>query len=150
MRSLIWYFIFSSSTHSDVLMKLTCVTLESIDFDYWNFEFANHFNCIFQNVHSLCSKWSHNQTLYFYLYHLQTRFGRLNVNWLFNTMDRFQTLSMVLAAITVIVCIVLVNGQADDFPGPYCATRPGGCCKGRKDGCAVPISSEFYAHTISE
>lgn len=55
-------------------------------------------------------------------------------------MDRFRKLNMVLV-VTLLVCIVFVSGQADDFPGPYCATRPGGCCKGRKDACAVPIST---------
>lgn len=35
-----------------------------------------------------------------------------------------------------------VNGYMRDFPGPYCATRPGGCCDSRKDECAVPISSK--------
>lgn len=63
-------------------------------------------------------------------------------------MDRFQKLNMVLSIVTLFVCIVLVKGQADDFPGPYCATRPGGCCKGRKDACAVPISSKFYSQCV--
>lgn len=36
-----------------------------------------------------------------------------------------------------------VNGYMRDFPGPYCATRPGGCCDLRKDECSVPISSEL-------
>jgi hypothetical protein len=26
-----------------------------------------------------------------------------------------------------------------DIAGPYCATRPGGCCPGRIDTCSVPI-----------
>lgn len=35
-----------------------------------------------------------------------------------------------------------------DFPGPYCATRPGGCCRDRIDGCSVPISSMFLLQLI--
>lgn len=60
-------------------------------------------------------------------------------------MDRFPQLNIALGIGTLLVCIVLVRGQADDFPGPYCATRPGGCCTGRKDACAVPISSKFFS-----
>lgn len=49
--------------------------------------------------------------------------------------------------------IMLVLGgclaQMSDFPGPYCETRPGGCCDHRKDGCAVPISSKTQADNYS-
>lgn len=58
-------------------------------------------------------------------------------------MDRYRRLNTMIGIVALLMCIALANGQADDFPGPYCATRPGGCCKGRKDACAVPISSEF-------
>lgn len=56
-------------------------------------------------------------------------------------MDRFRKLN-VLFGVLLLGVVLHVNGQADDFPGPYCATRPGGCCKGRTDACAVPISSK--------
>lgn len=39
-----------------------------------------------------------------------------------------------------------VNGYMTDFPGPYCAKRPGGCCDSRKDECAVPISSKIFTY----
>jgi len=35
--------------------------------------------------------------------------------------------------------VFFVNGQTDEFPGPYCAAREGGCCKNRTDDCSVPI-----------
>lgn len=59
-------------------------------------------------------------------------------------MERFRKLNVLLSfsVLLLTVFVVDINGQADDFPGPYCATRPGGCCKGRTDACAVPISSE--------
>lgn len=59
-------------------------------------------------------------------------------------MDQFRKSNMLLGIVALFVCISLVSAQADDFPGPYCRTRPGGCCKGRKDACAVPISSECF------
>lgn len=64
----------------------------------------------------------------------------------FNTliMDRFRHFNSIALGILVLLVGIIsqVNGQADDFPGPYCATRPGGCCKDRKDACSVPISSK--------
>lgn len=37
--------------------------------------------------------------------------------------------------------ICLSFGYMADYPGPYCAVRPGGCCDNRKDVCSMPISS---------
>ncbi|XP_037043347.1 uncharacterized peptidase C1-like protein F26E4.3 isoform X2 [Bradysia coprophila] len=37
--------------------------------------------------------------------------------------------------------ISLSLGYMADYPGPYCAIRPGGCCDNRKDICSMPIST---------
>lgn len=65
-------------------------------------------------------------------------------------MDRYRKINMALLSFIVLLLNVYlsVNGQADDFPGPYCASRKGGCCKDRKDSCSVPISSEFFPMPI--
>lgn len=58
-------------------------------------------------------------------------------------MDRFRKLNILLGiSVLLFATVSNVNGQVSDFPGPYCATRPGGCCKSRTDSCSVPISSK--------
>lgn len=48
----------------------------------------------------------------------------------------------IFAVILVLISNVDAREYFYDFPGPYCETRPGGCCDSRKDVCAVPISSK--------
>lgn len=60
-------------------------------------------------------------------------------------MDHFRKLNILFG----VSCLVLleiglnVNGYMSDYPGPYCAQRPGGCCDSRFDECSVPISSKI-------
>lgn len=64
-------------------------------------------------------------------------------------MDRFQKLGVLLNVLFLFLSLVLyANAQDDDwrgdFPGPYCATRPGGCCNNRTDSCSVPIAGTVH------
>lgn len=65
-------------------------------------------------------------------------------------MDRFRYFESLMLGVILLMSIILsINGQAIDFPGPYCATRPGGCCKSRTDACSVPISSKRFFSFVS-
>jgi len=50
-----------------------------------------------------------------------------------------------MALMLVFLALGLVNAYDHtlklDFPGPYCA-RQNTCCKDRRDGCSLPISSK--------
>lgn len=60
--------------------------------------------------------------------------------------------SYAMYGITLFILVIgaNVNGYSSDFPGPYCRTRPGGCCESREDSCSVPISSELTQYSDSD
>lgn len=50
-----------------------------------------------------------------------------------------------LTAFTLLGAVVAYDNTLElDFPGPYCAAK-NICCKNREDGCAMPISSKYFA-----
>lgn len=59
-------------------------------------------------------------------------------------MGLMQMWPMVCAALLLCLVALETAGYLSDFPGPYCGTRPGGCCQNRTDSCAVPISSKNW------
>lgn len=64
--------------------------------------------------------------------------------------------AVVAIVVAALGCAAVAVEYGADVAGPYCATRPTGCCKGRQDDCSVPIlgtlcyCDDFCNHTRSE
>lgn len=69
------------------------------------------------------------------LFHLQI-FGE-------STEDSIMFGVLKINVLLVMSIVFNVHGQTNEFPGPYCASRIGGCCKNRTDACSVPIQGNL-------